>query len=123
MYCFQDGSEVISIKLEATDTHQEQEKSAMDITFPEIKSEEEVSYISLYTLLSGFSNIFACLNTCYVLHTLVCTVHMFKQVSDSSQNHRNLPCSVFHCHSAVSIPHVWFARPTELPTMCKNYTL
>jgi hypothetical protein len=124
MYCFQDGSEVISIKREATDTQQEQEKSAMAITFPEIKSEEEVSCISLYPLLFGFSNLLYCQNFfCFVLYTLVYTIHTFKHVSDSSQSHRNLPCSVLHCHSAVSIPHIWFALPTELPTMCKNYTL
>jgi len=69
MYCFQDGSEVISIKHEATDTPQEQEKSAIAITFPEIKAEEEVSCIVLYPLLSGFSNIFACLNTFVLCYT------------------------------------------------------
>jgi hypothetical protein len=47
----------------------------MAITFPEIKAEEEVRCISLYPLLSVFSNILACLNTCYVLHTLVYTIH------------------------------------------------
>jgi hypothetical protein len=57
MYCFQDGGEVISIKHEATDTHQEQEKSAMAIPFPEINAEGEVSFISLYPLLFGFSNL------------------------------------------------------------------
>jgi len=39
--CNDDGSEVISIKREATDTQQEQQKSAVAITFPEIKAEEE----------------------------------------------------------------------------------
>jgi hypothetical protein len=57
MYPFQDGSEVISIKREATDTQQEQEKNAVAITFPEIKAEQEVSCISLYPLLFRFSNI------------------------------------------------------------------
>jgi len=68
MYCFQDGSEVISIKHEATDIQQEQEKSAVAITFSEIKAEEEVSCIYLYPLLSGFSNTLCCQNTsvlCY----------------------------------------------------------
>jgi hypothetical protein len=69
MYCFQDGSEVISIKHEATDTHQEQEKIAMAITFPEIKAEEEVSCISLYPLLFGFSNILGCWNTFVLCYT------------------------------------------------------
>ena len=68
MYCFQDGSEVISVKREATDTQQEQEKSAVAITFPEMKAEEEVSCISLYPLLFRFSNTLCCQNTfifCY----------------------------------------------------------
>ena len=54
MYCFQDGSEVISIKCETTDTQQEQQKSAVAITFTEIKAEEEVSCIYLYPLLFRF---------------------------------------------------------------------
>ena len=54
MYCFQDGSEVISIKCETTDTQQEQQKSAVAITFTEINAEEEVSCISLYPLLFRF---------------------------------------------------------------------
>jgi hypothetical protein len=62
MYCFQDGSEVISIEHEATDTQQEQEKSAVAVTFPEIKAEQEVSCIALYPLLFRFpsSVILAC---------------------------------------------------------------
>jgi hypothetical protein len=68
MYCFQDGSEVISIKREATDTQQQQQKSTVAITFPEIKAEEEVSCISLscvslYPLLSRFSNTLGSQNT------------------------------------------------------------
>jgi hypothetical protein len=54
MYCFQGGNEVISIKREAKDTQQEQQKSAVAITFPEIKAEEEVSCIALYPLLFRF---------------------------------------------------------------------
>jgi hypothetical protein len=80
MYCFQDGSEVIGIKHESTDTQEEQEKSALAVTFTEIKceatdtqqeqqnsavavtfteikGEEEVSCIALYPLLFVFSNI------------------------------------------------------------------
>jgi hypothetical protein len=57
MYCFQDGSEVIGIKHEATDTQEEQQNSAVAITFTEIKGEEEVSCIALYPLLFGISNI------------------------------------------------------------------
>jgi hypothetical protein len=57
MYRFQDGSAVISIKREATDIHQEQQNSAVAVTFTEVKVEEEVSCIALYSLLFGFSNI------------------------------------------------------------------
>jgi hypothetical protein len=67
MHCFQDGSEVISIKREATDTQQEQQNSAVAVTFTEITAEEEVSYIALCPLLFGFSNNLVCLNTC-VMH-------------------------------------------------------
>ena len=67
MYCFQDGSEVISIKCEATDTQQQQQNSAVAISFCEIKDGEEVSCISLYLWLSGFSNVLLsehlCVNT------------------------------------------------------------
>jgi hypothetical protein len=54
---------VISIEHEATDIPQEQENSAVAITFTEIKAEEEVSCIALNPLLSAFSNILVCLNT------------------------------------------------------------
>jgi hypothetical protein len=71
MYCFQEGCEVIGIKHEATDTEVEQEKSAVAISFPEIKAEEEVSCISLYPLLFRFSNIVGCqaVHFCFVLCT------------------------------------------------------
>ena len=69
MYCFQDGSEVISMKREATDTQQEQQNSAVAISFPEIKAEEEVSCISLYPLLSTFSNMLHCQNTFVLCYT------------------------------------------------------
>jgi hypothetical protein len=70
MYCFQDGSEVISIKREATDTQQEQQNSAVSITFPEIKAEKEVSCISLYPLLPDFQT------SCVVRTLLFCAIHM-----------------------------------------------
>jgi len=54
MYCFQDGSEVISIKREATETQQQQQNSAVAISVTEIQAEEEVSCISLYAMLHGF---------------------------------------------------------------------
>ena len=69
MYCFQDGSEVISIKHEATDTQQEQQNSAVSISFSEIKAEEEVSCISLYLLLFAFSNTLGCWNTFVLCYT------------------------------------------------------
>ena len=68
MYCFQDGSEVISIKREATDTQQEQQNSAVAISFRAIKAEEEVSCISLYPLLFIFSNMLHCQNTFVVCY-------------------------------------------------------
>jgi len=132
MYCFQDGSEVISIKRETTDTQHEQQNCAAAISFPEIKAEEEVSCLSLYPMLPEFEK----KSGCFVLYTLVYTLHTFKHVSDKCQSYRNLPCSALHYHSAVSIPHVRFALPAELfpfhilclyslciPRMCKNCTL
>jgi hypothetical protein len=66
----QDGSEVISIKRETAETQQEQEKSAVAITFTEIKAEEEVSCIYLYPLLFRFPNIFGYQNI------LLCVAHI-----------------------------------------------
>src|SRR5215468_10949670 len=68
MYCFQDGSEMITIKHEATDIQQEQQNCAVDITFTEIKGEQEVSCIALYTSLFVFSNI--------LLQSLYCHINM-----------------------------------------------
>jgi len=73
MYCFQDGSEVISIKREATDTQQQQQNSAVAISFTEVKAEVEVSCISLYPLLSRFSNTLCCKNTFVLCYTHNCT--------------------------------------------------
>jgi hypothetical protein len=70
MHCFQDESEVISIKRETTDTQQEQQKSAVAITFTEMKAEEEVSCIYLYPLLFRLPNIFGCQNI------LLCVAHI-----------------------------------------------
>ena len=70
MYCFQDGSEVISIKHEATDTQQEQQKSAVAITFPEIKAEEEVSCILCIHCYSDFQT------PCAVRTLLFCVIHI-----------------------------------------------
>ena len=114
MYCFQDGSEVISIKREATDIQQEQEKIAVAITFPEIKAEEEVVVFLCIHCYSHFQQLVLSEHICFVLYTLVHTMHTFKHVSDKCHSHRNLPCSALCCHSAVSIPHVQFALPTEL---------
>jgi hypothetical protein len=73
MYCFQHGSEVIGIKREATDTQEEQQNSAVAITFTEIKGEEEVSCIALYPLLFVFSNIF--------LQSLYCHIDMLSETN------------------------------------------
>ena len=72
---------------------------------------------------------------CFVLYTLVYTIHTFKHVLDKCQSQRNLPCTALYCHWSVSIPHVWFVLPTELfpfhilclyslciPSICKNDT-
>ena len=95
MYCFQDGSEVISIKHEATDIQQEQEKSAVAITFREIKAEEEVSCISLYRLLSGFSNTLGCQNTFVFCYTHYCTqyihLNMFQTSARATETFHVLP--------------------------------
>ena len=69
MYCFQDASDVISIKREATDTQQEQQNSAVAISFTEIKAEEEVSCISLYPLLFRFLNNLCCQNNFVLCYT------------------------------------------------------
>jgi len=95
MYCFQDGSEMLSIKREATDTQQEQQKSAVAITFPEIKAEEEVScnfFVSV--VIQILKHVVLSEHFCFVLYTLVYTIHTFKHISDKCQSHRNLPCSV-----------------------------
>ena len=57
IYCFQDGSEVICIKREATDTQQQQQQqqnSNVAISVTEIQAEEEVMCISLHPMLPGF---------------------------------------------------------------------
>jgi len=69
MYCFQVGIEVISKKHEATDTQQQQQNSAVAITFSEIKTEEEVSCISLYPLLFTLSNTWCGQNTFVLCYT------------------------------------------------------
>jgi len=77
MYCFQDGSEVIGIKREATDTQQQQQNSAVAISFTEKKAEEEVSCISLYPVLFTFSNMLGCHNTFFcVIHMTVHNTHI-----------------------------------------------
>ena len=95
MYCFQDGSKVISIKHEATDTQQEQQNSAVAITFPEIKAEEEVSCIYLYPLLSGFLNILGWQNTFVLCYTHDCTqytqLNMFQTSARATETFHVLP--------------------------------
>ena len=86
---------MLSIKREATDTQQEQQKSAVAITFPEIKAEEEVScnfFVSV--VIQILKHVVLSEHFCFVLYTLVYTIHTFKHISDKCQSHRNLPCSV-----------------------------
>jgi hypothetical protein len=93
-------------------------------------------YFFVSIVIRVFKHLLLSEHFCFVLYTLVYTIHTFKRVSDKCQIHTNLPCSALHCHSAVSIPHVRFALPTELfpfhilglyslciHRMCKNYTL
>ena len=61
---------MISVKREATNTQQEQQNSAVAISFHAIKAEEGVSCISLYPLLFIFSNMLHCQNT------LFCLIHV-----------------------------------------------
>jgi len=95
MYCFQDGSEVISIKREATDTQQQQQNSAVAISFPEIKAEEEVSCIFLYPLLSRFSNTLWCQNTFVFCYTHDCTqythLNIFQTNARATESSHVLP--------------------------------
>ena len=84
MYCFQDRSEVISIKCEATDTQQQQQNSAAAVLFPEINAEEEVSWISLYPLLCRFSNTLWCQNTFVLCYTHDCTQYTHLNVLQTS---------------------------------------
>jgi len=88
MYCFQDGSEVISIKHEATDTQQEQENSAVAITFTEIKAEEEVSCVYLYPLLFIFSNTLCCQKSSALL-----TVNAACHFNHTEQNLQQSGCN------------------------------
>jgi len=86
---------VISIKCEATDTQQKQQNSAVAITFTEIKAEEEVSCISLYPLLFGFSNILCCQNTFVLCYTHDCTqytqLNMFQTSARATETFPVLP--------------------------------
>ena len=75
---------MISIKREATDTQQEQEKSAVVITSPEIKAEEEVSCIPLYPLLLRFSNALSCQNTFVLCYTHDCTQYVHLNLFQTS---------------------------------------
>ena len=54
------------IKREATDTQQQQQNSAVAISFPAIKTEEEVSCISLYPFQTP----------CVVRSLLFCVIHV-----------------------------------------------
>jgi hypothetical protein len=113
MYCFQDVSEVISIKREATDTQQEQEKGAVAITLPEINAEEEVSCISLYPLLSRFSNTLSCQNTFVLCHTHDCTQYVHLNLFQTSVR----DTETFHVLSFIAtelFPYHMFSLPFPL---------
>jgi hypothetical protein len=118
MYCLQDGSEVISIKHEVTDTQQEQEKSAGAITFPEIKAEEEVSCISLYPLFT-FSNTLCCQNTFVLCYTHDSTqyihLNMFQTSARATETFHVLPFI-----ATQLFPYHMFGLP--FPLNCFNST-
>jgi hypothetical protein len=58
-----DGSEVINIKVEVSDT--EEDDDPMPATFSGIKAEQEASYLSVCPYLSQRSRIFCCLHHIY----------------------------------------------------------
>jgi hypothetical protein len=71
MYCFQDGSEVIGIKREVTDTLQEQQKSALAVTFPETKAVKEVRCISFISIvIQNFKHL------ALSEHFMFCVIHI-----------------------------------------------
>ena len=137
MYCFQDGSEVISIKREATDTQQQQQNSAVAISFTEIKAEEEVSCISLYPFLCRFSNTLCCQNTFVLCYTHDCTQYTHLNTFQTSGR----ATETFHVLPFIAtqlFPYHMFGLPFPLncfhfyilclyslciPRMCKNCTL
>ena len=119
MYCFQDGSEVISIKCEPTDTQQEQQKSAVVITFTEIKAEDEVSCISLYPLLFRFWNILGCWNTFALCYTHECTQYIHLNTFQTSAR----VTETFHVLSFIPtelFPYHMFGLP--FPVNCFHST-
>jgi len=137
MYCFQDGREVISIKREATDTQQQQQNSAVAISFTEIKTEEEVSCISLYSLFCGFSNPLGCQNTFVLCYTHDCTqythLNMFLTSARATETFHVLPfiatqlfpLYMFGLLFPLNCFHFYILCFYSLciPRMCKNYTL
>jgi len=101
------------IKREATDTQQEQEKSAMAITFPKIKAEEEVSCISLYPLLFGFSNILGCQNNFVLCYTHDCTQYVHLNMFQTNAR----DTETFHVLSFIAtelFPYHMFGLPFTL---------
>ncbi len=119
MYCFQDGSEVISIKCETADTQQEQQKSAVVITFTEIKAEEEVSWTSLYPLLFRFWNILGCQNTFALCYTHECTQYIHLNTFQTSAR----ATETFHVLSFIPtelFPYHMFGLP--FPVNCFHST-
>jgi hypothetical protein len=132
MYCFQDRSEVISIKREATDTQQDQQNCAVALSFPAMEVEEEVSCIFYIHRYSYFQTrwfvrkLFFCFIHISVHNTYIYTC--FRQVSQPQKPSMfcpSLPLSCFHTTW-------WFALLTEqfpfhilclyslcIPRMCK----
>ena len=104
---------MIGIKHEATETEVEQEKSAVAISFPEIKAEEEVSCISLYPLLFGFSNALSCQNTFVLYYTHDCTQYVHLNMFQTNAR----DTETFHVLSFIAtelFPYHMFGFPFAL---------
>ena len=71
MYCFQDGSQVISIKREATDTQQDQQNSAVALSFPAKKDEGGWVVFFISIGIHFFKHVGLSEHFSFVLYTLV----------------------------------------------------
>ena len=85
----------------------------MVITFPKIKAEEEVSFISFYPLLFGFSNILVCQNNFVLCYTHDCTQYVHLNMFQTSAR----DIETFHVLSFIAtelFPYHMFGLPFPL---------